>query len=192
MVCLKISRSRRLPNLELEPPPSLLHVLPTTQISFLRIERQRSTRKEKALQRIRLHAQVHFEQCFLSSSTTFSASSTRDTKFTQRKTPNMSSLCMMRLGEERKTWRRDHPFGFYAKPIRNPQGVLDLKTWECGIPGKEKTLWEGGLFKLSVVFPDGESHSRFLHEIDNLTVSQSTQQNHRNVRTLSSFSDCES
>jgi hypothetical protein len=55
-----------------------------------------------------------------------------------------------------KQWRRDHPFGFYAKPQRNPQGVLDLKNWECGIPGKDKTLWEGGLFKLSVIFPDGE------------------------------------
>lgn len=66
------------------------------------------------------------------------------------------ALCMNRLNEERKQWRRDHPFGFYAKPQRNAQGLLDLKTWECGIPGKEKTLWEGGLFKLSVIFPDGE------------------------------------
>jgi ubiquitin-conjugating enzyme E2 I len=55
----------------------------------------------------------------------------------------------------RKQWRRDHPFGFYAKPVRTPQGVLDLRKWECGIPGKAKTLWEGGLFKLDVTFPDG-------------------------------------
>lgn len=82
------------------------------------------------------------------------------------------ALCQNRLQEERyavepfccdlctdplsKQWRRDHPFGFYAKPQRNAQGVLDLKVWECGIPGKEKTLWEGGLFKLSVIFPDGK------------------------------------
>jgi len=64
------------------------------------------------------------------------------------------ALCQNRLQEERKQWRRDHPFGFYAKPVRNDKGVLDLKIWECGIPGKEKTLWEGGLFKLSVIFPD--------------------------------------
>lgn len=32
---------------------------------------------------------------------------------------------------------------------------MDLKKWECGVPGKEKTLWEGGLFKLEVTFPDG-------------------------------------
>jgi len=55
----------------------------------------------------------------------------------------------------RKQWRKDHPFGFYARPQKNAQGVLDLKIWECGIPGKEKTIWEGGLFKLTVTFPDG-------------------------------------
>ena len=57
----------------------------------------------------------------------------------------------------RKQWRRDHPFGFFAKPVRTAQGVLDLKKWECGVPGKDKTLWEGGLFKLDVLFPDGKS-----------------------------------
>jgi hypothetical protein len=34
---------------------------------------------------------------------------------------------------------------------------MDLKTWECGIPGKEKTMWEGGVFKMTMTFPDGES-----------------------------------
>lgn len=55
-----------------------------------------------------------------------------------------------------KQWRRDHPFGFYAKPARTKEGVLDLKNWECGVPGKDKTMWEGGLFKLTIAFPDGE------------------------------------
>ena len=63
----------------------------------------------------------------------------------------------IRLTRVRKQWRRDHPFGFFAKPVRTAQGVLDLKKWECGVPGKDKTLWEGGLFKLDVLFPDGES-----------------------------------
>ncbi|TDZ27465.1 putative asparagine synthetase [Colletotrichum spinosum] len=64
------------------------------------------------------------------------------------------SLCQNRLQEERKQWRKDHPFGFFAKPQRNAQGTLDLKVWECGIPGKEKTIWEGGLFKLTITFPE--------------------------------------
>ncbi|PHH54472.1 SUMO-conjugating enzyme UBC9 [Ceratocystis fimbriata CBS 114723] len=53
------------------------------------------------------------------------------------------SLCQNRLQEERKQWRKGHPFGFYARPQRNSQGQLDIKVWECGIPGKEKTIWEG-------------------------------------------------
>lgn len=58
-------------------------------------------------------------------------------------------------GANSKQWRKDHPFGFFAKPLKNQTGVLDLKAWECGIPGKEKTIWEGGLFKLNITFPDG-------------------------------------
>ncbi|MCJ1377620.1 E2 SUMO-conjugating protein ubc9 [Xylographa soralifera] len=54
----------------------------------------------------------------------------------------------------RKQWRKDHPFGFFAKLARTPTGVFDLKNWECGVPGKDKTLWEGGLFKLELHFPD--------------------------------------
>jgi ubiquitin-protein ligase len=58
------------------------------------------------------------------------------------------------LTASRKQWRRDHPFGFFAKPMRGSNGMMDLKKWDCGVPGKEKTLWEGGLFKLEVTFPD--------------------------------------
>ncbi|EFY92929.1 ubiquitin-conjugating enzyme E2-18 kDa [Metarhizium acridum CQMa 102] len=64
------------------------------------------------------------------------------------------ALCQNRLQEERKQWRRDHPFGFYAKPARTKEGILDLKNWECGVPGKDKTIWEGGLFKLTIAFPE--------------------------------------
>lgn len=39
--------------------------------------------------------------------------------------------------------------------MKTPQGALDLKRWDCAIPGKEKTLWDGGLFKLEMQFPDG-------------------------------------
>jgi len=70
---------------------------------------------------------------------------------TETQPGNRSNLTV----SSRKQWRRDHPFGFFAKPARTPQGILDLKKWECGVPGKDKTLWEGGLFKLDVLFPDG-------------------------------------
>jgi len=41
--------------------------------------------------------------------------------------------------------------------VRTRENVLDLKNWECGVPGKEKTIWEGGLFKLTVSFPEGQA-----------------------------------
>jgi hypothetical protein len=62
-------------------------------------------------------------------------------------------------GRHSKQWRKDHPFGFYARPVKGASGGLDLKKWECGIPGKEKTKWAGGLFKVDLLFPDGQSSS---------------------------------
>lgn len=53
------------------------------------------------------------------------------------------SLATKRLMEERKSWRKDHPLGFYARPA-NIQGNTDLFRWECGVPGKQGTIWEGG------------------------------------------------
>ncbi|KAF2479924.1 ubiquitin-conjugating enzyme/RWD-like protein [Neohortaea acidophila] len=64
------------------------------------------------------------------------------------------SLTQTRLQEERKAWRKDHPFGFVARPVKTANGGLDLKKWECAVPGKENTIWAGGLFKLEVTFPD--------------------------------------
>lgn len=64
------------------------------------------------------------------------------------------SLCINRLQEERKQWRKDHPFGFFAKPAKGANDVLDLKQWDVGIPGKANTIWNGGLFKLTMTFPD--------------------------------------
>ena len=66
----------------------------------------------------------------------------------------MSGICRMRLTEERKQWRKDHPFGFYAKPSKSDDGSMNLMEWEVGIPGKANTPWEGGLYKLTMIFPD--------------------------------------
>ncbi|ODV96120.1 hypothetical protein PACTADRAFT_75298 [Pachysolen tannophilus NRRL Y-2460] len=66
----------------------------------------------------------------------------------------MSSLCKTRLQEERKRWRKDHPFGFYAKPNKTVGGALDLQNWTAGIPGKSHTLWEGGVYPVTINFPD--------------------------------------
>lgn len=44
--------------------------------------------------------------------------------------------------------------GFIARPTKNPDGSLNLLNWECYIPGKKGTSWEGGLFKLRMLFKE--------------------------------------
>uniref|UniRef100_A0A673MEA0 SUMO-conjugating enzyme UBC9-like n=1 Tax=Sinocyclocheilus rhinocerous TaxID=307959 RepID=A0A673MEA0_9TELE len=66
----------------------------------------------------------------------------------------MSGIALSRLSQERKGWRKDHPFGFVAVPTKNPDGTMNLMNWECAIPGKKGTLWEGGLYKLRMLFKD--------------------------------------
>ncbi|XP_043063403.1 SUMO-conjugating enzyme UBC9-like [Drosophila ficusphila] len=60
-----------------------------------------------------------------------------------------------RLGKERKAWRRDHPSGFEARPTKKSDGTRNLMIWECAIPGKESTPWQGGLYKLRMFFTMG-------------------------------------
>ncbi|KRX77738.1 SUMO-conjugating enzyme UBC9-A [Trichinella sp. T6] len=61
-----------------------------------------------------------------------------------------------RLLEERRIWRKNHPPGFIAKPVVAPDGTLELRKWECWVPGPQNTPWEGGLYKLFILF--GESY----------------------------------
>uniref|UniRef100_A0A2K6U5U4 SUMO-conjugating enzyme UBC9 n=1 Tax=Saimiri boliviensis boliviensis TaxID=39432 RepID=A0A2K6U5U4_SAIBB len=64
----------------------------------------------------------------------------------------MSGIALSRLAQERKAWRKDHPSGFVAVPTKNPDGTMNLMNWKCAIPGKKRTPWEGGLFKLRMLF----------------------------------------
>ena len=65
----------------------------------------------------------------------------------------MSSLCHNRLQEERKLWRADHPYAFVAKPSKATDGPgLNLMKWDCQIPGKDGTIWGGGIYKLELQF----------------------------------------
>lgn len=65
------------------------------------------------------------------------------------------SLCEQRLQEERKKWRKDHPFGFYAKPIKKKDGSLNIRHWEAGIPGKKDTLWSrnSAIYPIQIEYP---------------------------------------
>ena len=42
----------------------------------------------------------------------------------------MAGIAQGRLSEERKCWRKDHPFGFIARPMKKGDGTMDLMLWE--------------------------------------------------------------
>ncbi|TIA89448.1 hypothetical protein E3P99_02075 [Wallemia hederae] len=69
-------------------------------------------------------------------------------------TESRSGVARARLAEERKMWRKDHPFGFWAKPTKAADGSLNLLNWEVGIPGKSGSAWEHGVYKLNMQFPE--------------------------------------
>ena len=64
----------------------------------------------------------------------------------------MSNLATTRLAQERKNWRRDHPYGFVAKP-ETKNGTVDLMVWKCVVPGKANTPCECGEFPITMTFP---------------------------------------
>ena len=43
----------------------------------------------------------------------------------------INELVINRLKKERKEWRSDHPFGFVAKPLENPDGTTNMLKWHC-------------------------------------------------------------
>jgi len=66
-----------------------------------------------------------------------------------------SGIAIQRLAEERKSWRKNHPHGFAARPDKNADGSTNLLTWKCKIPGKKGSAWEGGTYTLNMYFtPD--------------------------------------
>lgn len=66
----------------------------------------------------------------------------------------MSGICLQRLANERKAWRINHPYGFFARPLKTKNGTTNLLEWKCGIPGKEGTPWEGGMYRLQMHFTE--------------------------------------
>ena len=64
------------------------------------------------------------------------------------------SLALDRLREERKAWRKEKPYGFWARPTTAADGTLNLMKWEAGIPGKPETLWEDGEYLLTMSFTE--------------------------------------
>eukprot|EP01098_Paradermamoeba_levis_P001545 TRINITY_DN1181_c0_g1_i5.p1 TRINITY_DN1181_c0_g1~~TRINITY_DN1181_c0_g1_i5.p1 ORF type:complete len:158 (-),score=19.50 TRINITY_DN1181_c0_g1_i5:164-637(-) len=66
----------------------------------------------------------------------------------------MSGIARNRLTAERKAWRKDHPHAFFARPDTNADGSTNLMVWQCGIPGKAETNWEGCIYPLTMEFSE--------------------------------------
>ncbi|CAB9504358.1 SUMO-conjugating enzyme UBC9 [Seminavis robusta] len=63
-----------------------------------------------------------------------------------------AGIAQGRLREERKNWRKDHPYGFFARPESSGEGSSNIMKWNAGVPGKEGTDWEGGVYKVAMEF----------------------------------------
>ncbi|XP_043063385.1 SUMO-conjugating enzyme UBC9-B-like [Drosophila ficusphila] len=75
----------------------------------------------------------------------------------ERKAKRLSKLraiAIERLTAERREWKKTHPFGFVARPSKNPDGTLNMMVWDCAIPGKKSTIWQRGFYKLQMIFKD--------------------------------------
>lgn len=74
----------------------------------------------------------------------------------------LGRLAQLRLLEERKKFRRSHNVGFTARPRSasssttrgDDADVPDLAVWDCEIPGKRNSVWEGGIYHLKMEFPE--------------------------------------
>eukprot|EP00930_Biecheleria_cincta_P054437 TRINITY_DN4056_c0_g2_i1.p1 TRINITY_DN4056_c0_g2~~TRINITY_DN4056_c0_g2_i1.p1 ORF type:complete len:171 (-),score=37.88 TRINITY_DN4056_c0_g2_i1:54-566(-) len=80
----------------------------------------------------------------------------------------MASFASKRLAQERAAFKKDHPFGFYAKYAPNEDGKgQNVFKWNCGIPGRAKGPWEGATYALTMEFtedyPSKPPKCKFLH-----------------------------
>ena len=46
---------------------------------------------------------------------------------------------------------------------------MNLMNWECAIPGKKGTLWEGGAYKIRMIFKDDYPSSPVNIKIKNIS-----------------------
>ena len=59
-----------------------------------------------------------------------------------------------RLIEERRDWRKNHPYGFVAKPVKCSDGLINFKIWDCVIPYKQKSEQKQKYYNITIVFTD--------------------------------------
>ena len=65
----------------------------------------------------------------------------------------VSTTAKKRLTKEYKNLTEKPSDKYVARPIKNPDGSKKIDKWVCYIPGPNDTVWEDGLFKLTMEFP---------------------------------------
>lgn len=60
------------------------------------------------------------------------------------------NIAASRLASERKSWRKDHPYGASAKPRTKADGSVDLFIWDITFPGKGD--YDGATIPLTIFF----------------------------------------
>lgn len=76
----------------------------------------------------------------------------------------VNELVVNRLKKERAEWRKNHPYGFVAKPITSNDGSFNMLKWECEIPGPKGSVWEGGIYRLTMDFANDYPVRYFISE----------------------------
>ena len=59
-----------------------------------------------------------------------------------------------RLVAERKSWRKDRPPLFHAKPKTRPDGTANSFEWEFKVPARKKSVWYPALLPGTMMFTE--------------------------------------
>ena len=88
----------------------------------------------------------------------------------------MAGIAEGRLREERRSWRKDHPIGFVARPRSKADGSTDLLNWDVVIPGKKDTMFCAvSVLRLGVTRRWRERQMWFLHPVDAIAATRDAQ-----------------
>ena len=76
----------------------------------------------------------------------------------------MAGIAEGRLREERRSWRKDHPIGFVARPRSKADGSTDLLNWDVVIPGKKDTMYAFPRPRCLLILVSGRVSTSFRHD----------------------------
>ncbi|KAK6061535.1 hypothetical protein COOONC_00795 [Cooperia oncophora] len=85
-----------------------------------------------------------------------------------QKGKTMQTISEGYMKEQLSLFRKFHPFGCVARPLKYFDGSINYAVWECAVAGKQRTFWEGGLFKMPL-YPERRGRTSYRPENGLLT-----------------------